>query len=55
MIDVKDALGKVVESGQRLLWRPSPGWSIAIFAITLTSIIQMYRLDDLTEFIYFNF
>ncbi|GAA6156567.1 MBOAT family protein [Pyruvatibacter sp. HU-CL02332] len=55
VIDVRDALGKVVAHGQRFMWRPSPAWSMAIFAITLTSIIQMYRLDDLTEFIYFNF
>ncbi|MEH6525373.1 MAG: MBOAT family O-acyltransferase [Sneathiella sp.] len=38
-----------------LAWRPSPGWSAALFIIGLASIIQIYRLDELTEFIYFNF
>lgn len=55
VINVRDALGKIVETGQKLVWRPSPAWSLGVFAITLTSITQMYRLDDLTEFIYFNF
>ncbi len=36
-------------------WRPSPGWSFALFAVGLVSLIQIYRLDELTEFIYFNF
>jgi len=36
-------------------WRPSPGWSAVLFVGGLVSIIQIYRLDELTEFIYFNF
>ncbi|MBV6633041.1 MAG: MBOAT family protein [Alphaproteobacteria bacterium] len=37
------------------LWQPTPAWSLAIATIAVISIIQMYRIGDLTEFIYFNF
>ncbi len=36
-------------------WAPKPVWAFAITAIALGSIIQVYRLNNLTEFIYFNF
>jgi len=40
----------------RLLhWRPSLGWSVTFSIVGLVSLIQIYRLDELTEFIYFNF
>ncbi|MEH6633062.1 MAG: MBOAT family O-acyltransferase [Halopseudomonas aestusnigri] len=36
-------------------WRPSSSWSLIMLFVGFISIIQIYRLDDLTEFIYFNF
>jgi len=36
-------------------WSPKPVWALAITAIAFGSIIQVYRLNNLTEFIYFNF
>ena len=40
---------------RRLRWVPSPTWAAATAAVATVSIIQIYRLNDLTEFIYFNF
>lgn len=40
---------------KNIVWRPSRGWSSALFAVGLVSLIQIYRLDEMTEFIYFNF
>jgi len=40
---------------KHIIWRPSAAWSMAMFVVGLTGIIQMYRLNGLTEFIYFNF
>jgi len=54
----KPVLNTAKEIGQpiiRLLWSPRPAWALGIGAIALASIIQTYRLNDLTEFIYFNF
>jgi len=39
----------------RFLWSPRPAWGLGLAALFLVSIIQTYRLNDLTEFIYFNF
>lgn len=36
-------------------WSPTPVWSVAIAIVGSISLIQIYRLNDLTEFIYFNF
>ena len=38
-----------------LRWRPSRAWAVGISVIGLVSILQLYRLADMTEFIYFNF
>jgi len=38
-----------------VIWRPTPSWSFAMFAVGLVGLVQLYRLDVLTEFIYFNF
>ena len=38
-----------------IIWRPSHGWSSALFVVGVISLIQIYRLNELTEFIYFNF
>ncbi|MDJ0614897.1 MAG: MBOAT family protein [Rhizobiaceae bacterium] len=38
-----------------LCWRPSRGWGLSLSLVALVALIQVYRLNDLTEFIYFNF
>lgn len=38
-----------------LRWRPSPSWAGVITLVGLVSMLQLYRLADMTEFIYFNF
>ncbi|MEM9331263.1 MAG: MBOAT family protein [Pseudomonadota bacterium] len=38
-----------------LVWRPSKSWGVPIVGLGIVAIIQIYRLNDLTEFIYFNF
>ncbi|MTI43067.1 D-alanyl-lipoteichoic acid acyltransferase DltB (MBOAT superfamily) [Roseibium hamelinense] len=38
-----------------LRWRPSASWAMALSMIGVVSMLQIYRLADLTEFIYFNF
>lgn len=39
----------------RFTWRPSPSWSIALCIVGCIAMLQLYRLNDLTEFIYYNF
>lgn len=39
----------------RVRWSPTPVWGLAIAAVGSLSLIQIYRLNDLSEFIYFNF
>lgn len=39
----------------RFAWRPIPKWGMAAFIGGSVALIQLYRLNDLTEFIYFNF
>ena len=49
---------KSLKSGalwQDLIWRPSSRWTLAASVLTVVAIIQLYRLEDMTEFIYFNF
>ena len=36
-------------------WKPSSTWGYVVSGIGFIAIIQIYRLNDLTEFIYFNF
>lgn len=38
-----------------IAWRPSRAWAGALAVTGLIAVIQLYRLDDMTEFIYFNF
>jgi len=40
---------------ERIVWRPAGVWGLLIFAVGSTALIQLYRMNDLTEFIYFNF
>ena len=39
----------------RFTWNPGPRWAAVISGMALVAIVQVYRLNDLTEFIYFNF
>ncbi len=55
VVDMHQIAAGLRALGQTAFWRPSPAWSVAGFTVALTGIIQLYRLDDLTEFIYFNF
>ena len=43
------------DTGTRLVWRPAGAWSLVIAAAGAGALIQLYRLNDMTEFIYFNF
>jgi len=53
------SIGKEIANPRVLLgwleWRPSHAWGLAVSVIGVTGLIQIYRLNDLTEFIYFNF
>lgn len=48
-------LGQPLFRFANFCWSPRPAWALAFTAITVVSVIQIYRLNDLTEFIYFNF
>ena len=37
------------------LWRPTAGWGTVCSIGGLIALVQLYRLNDMTEFIYFNF
>ncbi|MEM8837119.1 MAG: MBOAT family O-acyltransferase [Pseudomonadota bacterium] len=40
---------------RRIAWRASPAWGLVAAGLTLVAVIQVYRLENMTEFIYFNF
>ena len=40
---------------EALVWRPSQRWTVVASIVTVIAIIQLYRLENMTEFIYFNF
>lgn len=52
---LRKAVGISAFCRKKIVWRPSRGWSSALFAVGLIGLIQIYRLDEMTEFIYFNF
>lgn len=55
VIDTLKELARNETSGLQLAWRPNAPW-VGVIAIGLgTALIQVYRLNDMTEFIYFNF
>ncbi|WP_120495626.1 MBOAT family protein [Kiloniella sp. EL199] len=58
-IDYKSLLDKTHQLKARFIkayaWRPSTNWSCAMLGVGVISLLQIYRLDELTEFIYFNF
>lgn len=49
--DVKKLSGNM----KGLTWAPSPKWAVFTGVIACLGLIQIYRLNGLTEFIYFNF
>lgn len=49
--DVKKLSGKLLN----LAWSPSPRWAVFTGLVACVGLIQIYRLNGLTEFIYFNF
>ena len=55
VIDTAKELALNCARSGRWVWRPAAAWGVAICAAGTISLIQLYRLNDLTEFIYFNF
>ena len=55
VLGLKKAIGRPRRTEFIPFWRPSPAWSMGVAALGIVAIIQLYRLEDLTEFIYFNF
>lgn len=55
VLDTAKEIGEPLFKVFQLRWSPRPAWAVGFTAIALVSIIQIYRLNDLTEFIYFNF
>lgn len=51
-LEVQKVLSRKIKSWQ---WRPTPRWSAVVACVAFVSVIQMYRLGDLSEFIYFQF
>lgn len=52
---IKKAFGLSHYLRENIQWRPSVRWSSALLIVGLVSLTQIYRLVELTEFIYFNF
>lgn len=53
---VRELAGNITSKLEtRMVWRPARAWGLLIFAAGSTALIQLYRMNDLTEFIYFNF
>jgi D-alanyl-lipoteichoic acid acyltransferase DltB (MBOAT superfamily) len=40
---------------QHIAWRPSPAWATTMGLGFFVALVQLYRMEDITEFIYFNF
>ena len=61
MKDYKPVIASSKEIGKPLFrfitakWRPSISWALVTCVLGSASLIQIYRLNGLTEFIYFNF
>lgn len=52
---MKKAYGLSLRFREKIQWRPTARWSSALLVVGLVSLTQIYRLVELTEFIYFNF
>ncbi len=59
VIDVAGSLGTLKDQAANLFpgvfWRPNRRWAALMSAVCAVGLLQLYRLEDLTEFIYFNF
>lgn len=56
VLRLKSVLGSMsARASEFPVWRPSGVWATAIGGLALVAVIQLYRLEDMTEFIYFNF
>jgi len=55
VISTSNEVGRPLSMLGWLSWRPSQIWGCLIAIMGLVGIVQIYRLNDLTEFIYFNF
>jgi len=55
VIDTMKELAQTGLASSRVSWRPSASWGFVMLFVGGVSLIQLYRLNDLTEFIYFNF
>ena len=56
VIDVRAGLNdRALSLFPNMFWRPSGRWAAAMSAVCAVGLLQLYRLEDLTEFIYFNF
>lgn len=55
VLDTAKELGQPLFKLFNFHWSPRPAWALVFTSIALVSIIQTYRLNGLTEFIYFNF
>jgi len=54
-LHVRQELKANAKSLWSLVWTPNLRWAAVISCMAFASVIQIYRLNDLTEFIYFNF
>ena len=50
-----DQIFKSWVQGRPIGWRPTAPWAVTTSAIALVAIVQLYRLEEMTEFIYYNF
>lgn len=56
VLDVRGALESKMKSFPLLpMWRPTMGWASVYLGVCIIALIQVYRLESITEFIYFNF
>ena len=54
-LDYRKELGRGRRWRRPLDWQPTAVWGFALSAIAIIGVSQMYRLGDLSEFIYYNF
>lgn len=59
-LDFRQALGSFSDQCRKhhrllLLWRPTARWSGVFGVAGVIALVQLYRIGDLSEFIYFNF
>ena len=55
VINTKAELKETITAWFGMAWRPVPKWGAVVMVMSCVALVQLYRLNDLTEFIYFNF